>query len=330
MSNGLSTRPVGKIRIYACGGGGVNIGKEYLESGHSADIADIEVCFIDTSDSNLEDRLIDKTWLFDNLDGSGAIRQSNVDAIQKAVPDILRKFPAGEMNIVIFTLSGGTGSTAGPLILKQLLESGHLAMPIVIGSKQSIRSADNTIGSIKTLDSICRSANVPVVMQIGFNKTGAVSDSTVDNEAHLMISSLAVLCSRRNHGLDTADITSLFHFTKSTNAPAQLCRIHVTDNVEDFNKIMRNGALASAYLLRSQNDSTPDIFVPYSTYGTMPSIAQASGSLFFGIENGTMGELHKMVADLQREVESQKKVATPATSFLDSNDDVSKSGLVFQ
>ncbi|QTH80328.1 hypothetical protein PA10_00128 [Pseudomonas phage pPa_SNUABM_DT01] len=318
QNNGLSTRPVGKIRIYGCGGGGVNIGKEYLDQGHSGDIANIEACFIDTSDANLEDRLIDKTWLFDDLDGSGAVRQTNVAAIQKAIPDIIRKFPAADVNIVIFTLAGGTGSVAGPLLLQQLLADGHMAVAIVIGAKHSGRNAENTLATVKTLDAIRHVTGKPVVMHLGINSTNAPTDDGVDREAHLMITSLAMLCSRRNHRLDTADLRSLFDFTKSTSAPAQMCRLHVTDNTEAFNKVMKTGPLAAAYLLRQSTDPVPDLFVPYSTYGTMPAIAQASGSLFFGIESGSMVELHKLVADLQKEVETQKRAATQATNFVDA------------
>ncbi|MNO19229.1 cell division protein FtsZ [compost metagenome] len=329
MSHGLSTRPVGTMKIWGCGGGGVNIAKEYLEEGHSSDIANIDVCFIDTSDSNLEDRLVDKTWLFEGLDGSGAIRQENADAIAKAVPDIVRKFQPAEMNVVVFTLAGGTGSVAGPLILKKLLEEGHMAVGIVIWAQQAIKNAENTIGGVKTLDSISRSTGAPAIVQLGFNKNGQVTDKAVDNEAHLMITSLAMLCSRRNHGLDTADLKSLFNFTKSTKAQAQLCRIHVSDNVEDFTKLMRTGALASAALLKESTDPTPELFVPYSTYGVMPAIAQAKGSLFFGIENGSMAELRKRVSELEKEIADQENAAVEAVAFAGDKDKTSAHGLVW-
>ncbi|MNP89016.1 hypothetical protein D3C85_14120 [compost metagenome] len=329
MSQGLSTRPVGKVRIYGCGGGGVNIGKEYLETGHSADLANIEVCFVDTSDSNLEDRLVDRTWLFTDLDGSGAIRNSNDKTIAKHVPDILRKFAPGDVNIVIFTLAGGTGSVAGPLILKQLLEDGHLAIAVVIGAKQSLRNAENTIASVKTLDHIAKVSQKPVVMHLGFNASRSVSDADVDREAHGLISALSVLCSRRNHGLDTADLRSFFDFTQSTVAVSQMALIHVTDNVEYFDKTMANCGLSAAYLLREKNDEVPGTFVPYSTYGIMPNIAQFNSSLFFGIENGTLSTFREHVQQLQKEIDMQKRTTSEVVGFLGNNDQISDTGMVF-
>lgn len=328
MNNGLSTRPVGTIRVFACGGGGINIGKEYLSfhEGHSADIANFELACIDTSDSNLDDRLIEKTWLFNDLDGSGKIRNSNDKTIAKAVPDILRKFKPADLNIVIFTASGGTGSVAGPLILKQLLEDGHVAVGVVTGSYESIKTAENTIGTMKTLDAISRAVNKPVVIQFGMNRPD-VPRSAVDKEAHLMIASLAMLCSRRNHGLDTADIKSFIFFNQSTDVPAQLARIHVYDTIKGFEAKLKD-PISVAYLKRDQDDPQPNVFAPYSCDGFMPSVAQAGTSLFFGIENHSFGDIRTELEGLKKEMEMQRKTRQQAVTFAADEDEVSDTGLI--
>lgn len=328
MSQILSTRPVGKMKVWGCGGGGVNIAKDYLDFPSSPSSAEVDVCFIDTSDSNLEDRLVEKAWLFDGLDGSGGIRKENAEAIAKAVPDIVRKFQPAEMNVVVFTLAGGTGSVVGPLILKKLLEDGHMAIGVVVWAQQAIRNAENTIGGVKTLDSISRTCGFPGIINLGFNGPGLMVDPKVDEEAHLMITTMAALCSRRNHGLDTADLKSLFNFTKSTKAVAQLCRIHVTDNHEDFAKVMRSGPLAAAYLLGDMTDPTPEMFLPYSPYGVLPTTSEKPGSLFFGIENGSMGELRKRITELERQISEQENSAVEAVDFAGDSETTS-SGLVF-
>jgi len=329
MSQGLSTRPVGTIRVYACGGGGINIGKEYLSfhEGHSADIANFEVAFIDTSDSNLDDRLVENTWLFKDLDGSGKIRNSNDKIIAKAVPDILRKFKPADLNIVIFTASGGTGSVAGPLLVKQLLEDGHTTVGIVTGSYESIKTAENTIGTMKTLDAISRAVDKPVVIQFGMNRP-TVPRSAIDKEAHLMIASLAMLCSRRNHGLDTADIKSFFQFNRSTDVAAQLARIHVFDTIKGFESDMKD-PISVAYLKRDQDDLQPTVFAPYSCDGFMPAVAQANTSLFFGIENHSFGEIRSELESLKKEMEMQRKTRQQAVSFAGDNDQESETGLIF-
>jgi hypothetical protein len=329
MSQGLSTRPVGTIRIFACGGGGINLGKEYLSfhEGHSADIANFQLACIDTSDSNLDDRLLENTWLFTDLDGSGKIRNSNDKTIAKAVPDILRKFKPADLNIVIFTASGGTGSVAGPLIMKQLLEDGHVTVGVVTGSYESIKTAENTIGTMKTLDAISRAVDKPVVIQFGMNRPD-VPRSAIDKEAHLMIASLAMLCSRRNHGLDTADIKSFVFFNKSTDVPAQLSRIHVYDTIKGFESNMKD-PISAAYLKRDQDDLQPSIFVPYSCDGFMPAVAQSNTSLFFGIENTSFSEIRTELESLKKEMEMQRKTRASAVTFAGDNDEASDTGLIF-
>lgn len=328
MSQTLSTRPVGTIRLYSCGGGGVNIGRDYLTPGHSADIADFKPCFIDTSDSNLSDDLIEHTWLFQDLDGSGKIRNSNDKAIAKAVPDILRKFQPADLNIVVFTASGGTGSVAGTLILKQLLEDGHQAVGIVTGSHESIRSAENTIATIKGLDAIAKRTDVPVVVHFGMNRQD-IPRSTIDREAHLIINGLAILCSRRNHGLDTADIASFLRFNRPTDVPACLARLHLFDTIEQFESQLAE-PIAAAYLKREQDDLEPNVFVPYSCEGFMPAVAQTSKSLFFGIENKSFTEVAKELDALKKEMEMQRKTRSQAVSFFNSEEDeTSDTGLIF-
>lgn len=327
MSNGLSSRPVGKVRLYSCGGGGINLGKEYIEKGHSADIADLQVAFIDTSDSNLDDRLVDNCWLFKDLDGSGKIRNSNDKVIAKAVPDILRKFAPGDLNIVIFTASGGTGSVVGPLILKQLLEDGHSAIGVVTGSHESIKTAENTIGTMKTLDAIARMTDKPVIIHFGMNEVNTPR-SQVDLEAHLIIRAMTVLCSRRNHGLDTADITSFLKFNKSTDVGACLARLHVAGDIEEFEEAVKD-PIAAAYLKRNQDDPQPSVFVPYSCDGFMPPIVQATTSYFFGIENRSFGEVIKQLDGLKKEMDMQRTTRAQNVSFLSGDEEVSDTGLLF-
>lgn len=320
MSTGLSTRPKGQIHIYACGGGGINIGKEYHADGHSGDIADFKVTYIDTSDSNMEDRMMTNAWLFDDLDGSGKIRESNASEIAKVVPDILNKFTPGDLNVVVFTASGGTGSVAGPLIMRQLLQRNCLTMGIVIGSHENDKTCLNTYGSLKTLDKFAKDTGKPVVIQYNTNEPGTPR-STVDREAHLMITALAMLASRRNHGLDTADLVSFFQFNKSTPVPACLARIHLFDDTEQFDKQMKD-PISAAYLKRDHDDPQPLAHVPYSCDGFMPDYAQTGNSLFFGIENASFNHVISDMAQKVDDIEKRKKTRGGIATFVDEQDNV--------
>jgi len=333
-STGLSTRPVGTVRLFACGGGGINIGKDYISEGHSADIANIEVAFLDTSDSNLADRLIEHTFLFtnpnDKTDGSGKIKSANAELIIRSLPEVLRKFPAGDMNIVVYTASGGTGNVAGVSLHRMLLEAGHSVVSIVIGSAESERTAQNTIGTLTSLAHVANDLQKPVIFHFGMNsQDGSVPRSAIDKEAHLMITALAILCSRRNHGLDTADVTSFLQYNSPRpEIKPSLARIHVLDDHKLFDQQIED-PIAVAYLKRDADDPQPLSFAPYLCDGILPNIAQTSNkSLFFGIETKTLFKVHTDLETLRKELASRAKARVDGPVFGSASDKIGIGGLV--
>lgn len=332
MSQVLSTRPIGTVSVYGCGGGGVNIAKEYVTDGHTGDIAKIDVAFLDTSDSNLADDLVDKAFLFRNpngdTDGSGKIKAANAELIERSIPEVLRKFPAKDLNIIVTTASGGTGNVAAYHLLRNLIEAGQKAVIVLIGSAENEKTAKNTIGTLASLQNVVNEFQKPVIFHWGFNEAGAPR-SAVDKEAHLIITSLCVLASRRNHGLDTADLNSLFNYTlpRPDIAPA-LARIRVFDTAAEFDKTI-DEPIAAAYLKRSADDPQPKAFAPYSCDGFLPDqVLTNHEGLFFGIESKS---LHKISADMEsirKDLESREQTRTAAPVFGAGRSTATASGLV--
>lgn len=99
----------GAVRIYCAGGAGINIGKKY--GGNLPErigSAKLMTCYIDTSRTNLHDVPDpENVFVLPELDGSGKVRKENHEAISQMIPRILKDYPAGDFNIVIFSASGG-------------------------------------------------------------------------------------------------------------------------------------------------------------------------------------------------------------------------------
>jgi hypothetical protein len=329
----LSTRPVGTVRIFGCGGGGINIAKQYIEEGMSADIAKISACFLDTSDSNLEDLLIDSTFLYTDpssiVDGSGKVKSLNADLIEAKTPEALRKFPALETNIIVYTASGGTGNVIGYHLHRQLLKAGQKVFSIIMGSAESERTAKNTIGTLASMGNIVDELNKPVIFHWGMTKKG-VSRAAVDKEAHLMITALCILGSRRIHGFDHADLNSFCNYTlpRPDIKPA-LARIRVYDNAASFDAEIKK-PIAVAYLKRDPDDEQPEAFAPYLCEGVLPNTAQTTGkALFFGIETESLHVLNKELAEVRTTLASLEEAREAAPVWKVETDKVSKSGLVY-
>lgn len=330
----LTTRPVGKVAIYACGGGGINISREFDGVPVVADIAKIRVTYLDTSDSNLVDGLGEKTFLFedpdapaaDEVDGSGKVKALNADLIEAQCPLALRKFPGQDLNILVYTASGGTGNVIAYNLHKLLLEEGKQVVAVIIGSTENERTAKNTIGTIGSLSDLAVELGKPVIFHWGLNKKGTPR-AAVDKEASLMITGLCILASRRNHGLDKADLSSFFNYTIPRPAiKPSLARIHLFDDAEKFD-IDLPDAISGAFLTRSAEEVQPSNFVPYSCDGFLPDVAQINGGLFFGIETKTLFALKKDLNALRDELLKLEQTRTDVPSLGDATAKKSKSGV---
>ena len=334
VNEALSTRPIGQVAIYACGGGGINNARLFDGTPIVADVAKIRVTYLDTSDSNLVDGLGDRTFLFEDpnassdneIDGSGKVKALNAELIEDQVPSALRKFPGLDLNIIVYTASGGTGNVAGYNLHKLLLEEGKQVVSIIVGSTENERTAKNTIGTISSLSDLSIDLGKPVIIHWSLNKKG-VPRSVVDKEVELMITGLCILASRRNHGLDRADLASLFNYClPKPDIKPSLARIHLFNEAKAFDAEMSE-AIAGAYLTRTADDVQPEVFVPYSCDGFLPDVAQIKGGLFFGIETKSLFALKKDLNAIREELLKLEKTRTEAPVLGDPGAKKSKSGV---
>lgn len=307
----LSTREIGTVAIWGCGGGGLNIAKKFDNEPVDADVAKLDVRYLDTSDANLTDSQVARAFLFksiegDALDGSGMVKSTNAEAIERATPEVLRKFPAAYAHIVVSTASGGTGNVAAYYLTKALLEAGQKVFVVIIGSTENERTVKNTIGSIANLEDLSDELGKNIIFHWGLNKKG-VPRAGVDKEAELIITALAILCSRRNFGFDTADLNSFINYNiPRPDIKPGLSRIHVYDDAAKFDEEMKN-VISAVYLTRGPEELLPSVFAPVSKDAVLPTTVQKN-NLFFGIENQSLHALQKDLATLQADLESAEKM----------------------
>lgn len=212
-----------KVVVYACGGFGINIGhmveaqaKLKVGKGDDTKFAEIVVHYIDTSESNTKFRQIDKNvYLYDHLDGSGSDRTKNKDSISDSILDILIKHPPGDLNIVVNSTSGGSGSVIGPMLMGQLLETGKLAIAMATQSAATLKQLKNTVSVLATYESIAsrKKKVLPLLLcdneQDGENNVNA----TVTNAVVM----LSILFSGHIERMDSADLEHWVNFDRVTS-----------------------------------------------------------------------------------------------------------------
>ena len=246
----LQQKPVGKMRIWGCGGCGVNLAARFYQQPPQEHFADLTVCMVDTSRSNLNsvgEIAEQDTYLIGagEKDGAGKVRKDIHPQVVEALPEIMGKFNDCDFHVVLFSASGGSGSVIGALVLAELVKRGKAAVGIVVGSHESTLTATNTVRTIQGLDNLARTTiGLPIVVAFHNNHENTHKNQ-VDEAIAAQISELAILVSRQHHGLDTSDIVSWLRFDRTTTVPAQLALFDICDSTETVGQIPYPISIAS-------------------------------------------------------------------------------------
>ncbi len=268
----------GKIRLFACGGFGINIGSFFDKQDlNTPGYSQIHPAYIDTSRSNLNKAGLsqENTFILEDRDGSGSKRTENYGDISKNVRNLLQKFSPLDFNIVAFSAGGGSGSVFGPLIVSELLSRKLPVIAIVVGGDESTIRAHNTLKTLKSLEGIAQKTQLPVVMYYRQNDATA-RRSDIDADCHAVIACLSLLNSKQNDELDSKDIQNWVQFTETTSAGPRLARLMVVDNL-GADEVADPIAIAS--LLGSPDDPSYKTVPEYSTVGYPMHLSKAAADV---------------------------------------------------
>lgn len=326
--NQQDNAPIGVLRLYGAGGAGTNI----IGSWHSLDdqsdtgTAKVKIAYADTSRSNLPETIDDsKIFLLAEKDGSGGVRRENHVDISRNVPGLLQKHPPGDVNVVAFSASGGSGSVFGPLIVKELIKNGAPVVAIVIGSEESAIRRANTLNTLKSLDNIARTSNVPVVVYYAHNAPN-IKRSQVDIQCRYVLASLAILASRKNRELDSADVAHWLNFPKVTSVEPQLSLLHVYNDAVDVDGASQPISIAS--LLKDADEPTYTVMPEYSTTGYPREKISNFTQLHFVITIDGVRVIDKMLNERLNDANKQAGARVKQDSIVKSSDQVTDDGLV--
>ena len=323
----------GKVTLYCCGGGGTNIGSHFANSEKgSPSAADITTAFFDTSRSNMGSHIPEEQCYFlKGADGSGKLRSANYAEILEAMPEFLSKHKPGDVNIVVFTASGGTGSVAGPLLVDSLLERKLNVIALVVGSEESSAAVINTFNTLTGLEANARDRGVNLPLAYVHHSAGR-KRSDVDSEAYGMIGAVSVAASRRNDEFDTKDMEMWIDHLSFTKVEPGLNRLFFYSDPNEIDK-HEDGILSMIGILKNPDRPQPTRFIPAAWYGynDLTAISENVSDIFLVLTKRTLPELVAQFRKLKAEVEEQHVILEKVTdSFADANAGVKlqKGGLV--
>lgn len=319
----MSEQVSGKMTIYACGGGGINICKVFAKSPKgNSDTADIETVFIDTSRANLSNDIEqNQLFLLPDADGSGMLRTQNLkDLVQYADPVLAKRPPEG-LSVVVFTAMGGTGSVMGSVLVNKLMAAGKDVVAVVVGGDDSGISAKNTFDTLKGLENcvkqIGRTLAVAYVHQTFGDKR---SDS--DHKAQLIIAGLSKVASRKNRELDTMDVSNWLlpeRFHPELGPVLALMNIHFDHTEIDA---METTPLAMLSLCKDVDDPKPTAPIRVSKYGYYNSHTEDTTNMHLTIGTGEVAGVLKRLLKAHEDYERTMSVTKAGPSMSADSDTV--------
>lgn len=323
--NPTNTNPT--VRIYACGGAGINIANSLSGISSPALFAPFNICYIDSSRSNIANRKIeeDSLFLFDGLDGSGKKRSENAKAIAAATPAILQQFQAADLNIVIHSTSGGTGSVAGPCIVGELKANGKDVIVLMVGDDASTIEASNSFKTFETYDAIAKLHKSSVVLDYYPNNVGGRHKS--DKDVIYTACALLALYGGHHAELDSKDLNSWLSYATTTVDVPTIATLSIISDEAPIHKLDK---VVSVITLATPTMNTRiDLPIQYQTVGYVPSSMLLSENNNAGIIGDSpmhyvlsFDALKTQYADLRKKVEENEAALRAITK---SNTDFSGS-----
>lgn len=325
-------QPKGKVRLYAAGGCGMNIGaalEEFRDKTEAA-FAALDIVYVDTSKSNMRPEIDAKNcYLLEDIDGSGKVRSENHQVISTHVRAILQRFQPADLNIVMHSSAGGSGSVIGPLLVSELLESGVPTIVVTIGSADTVLDAQNTLKTLKSYEAIARMRQAPVIMTYIQNST-ALSRDDADTHATSTIMALCVLFSRQNHELDSKDLFNFLRYDRVTSFPVQLASLTLIEGSQQVGNL--GNIITVASLVKPQSPSALPEMPEVQYVGYLPADASnkilANAPLHFITSDGILPEAAARLNKLLTDQSKAQAARVSKASILSTSDQSTGTGLV--
>lgn len=281
------------INIYACGGNGVNIGKLIKDM-------DVNIVYVDTSLSNLKSVNSPNIFLVETMDGAGKNRAIAYDGFKDVSEDVLLKFkPSEQLNIVISSLSGGSGSVLAPLVTKELLSRGHSVIVIGVESRHSVIELKNTVKTLKSFKSISDNAKKPVSLYYVENN----NRTDADRQAIHFINLLSLLTDKKvTEEFDNSDLKSFLYFDKVTDNDPTTAILEVGHN--DKSLVDKGTSIVGTILVTKDKAS--------AIQGTTPEylatcVVSDSGYTNEDIRlNSVLGKLSLIIDTLEKDIQQHQ------------------------
>lgn len=231
----VPVRPSTNISVNVIGCGGC--GKRRAAEMRSKQLYNINFMAVDTADGDISKLDIDTYIVKGSGSGSGQHKATNIDAIVKSVNSELfdntrsKSITPADINIVIFSLSGGSGSLIGPMIIKELKRRGKVAIAVCVSDTVSELSTKNSYKTLLSLEHMVSSEQMYLPIMVFSNHVGRPKADIIINDR---LHTLFKIITTKADDLDKNDKINFFKPDVLIDAPPKLASMRVFQHTDDY------------------------------------------------------------------------------------------------
>lgn len=299
------------MTIYFVGGTGMNIGAQFAKwnGKENPGFTTLKTVYADTSDRNKTEEIPDASFYTimnvegtEALKGGGKVRKTNAEAIERAADEILANFQPSDINIVVHSAGGGSGSVIGPVIAREITDRGGLVIPLVVETIGSSTELENDLNTLATYQNFVEMLEKPFNIFYRANSAEKPREE-VNEEMVTAITILSAMFSGQNRELDQEDCRMFLNYHIPTE---QTPRLGYLDLFAGKIELQKGDFLASLLTLTEDGVSYDSpIMTDYHATGYINSMAVKTmksrpmplqAAIIFGRISGLETALKKKIA----------------------------------
>lgn len=283
------------VLVVGCGGFGTNVTLAAVEQANEHQLVNMDYLLVDGSDSNVRelDLTEDNFWKVPHVDGQGKKRGKGAAAYVNFVSENIHRMPEADMYVIVYSLTGGSGSVLGPEINRQLMLDGRNTVNVVLSTDDSKEDVKNAFNTLTGLANNVRMLERPIHFMIEESSSG--TRSQVDEAVIGNILSAATICGIPHHGLDSTDINSWLDYQQHDVTPA-LTMIERFDDSASLEKL--SGSVITILSLLETSDSVvPKTGAVFNTDG----VGKVDKDIHFVTTTKNMENLSRKITESHNE-----------------------------
>jgi len=255
--------------------------------------------------SNMSPALFDTGFLEQEKRGSGKDRSTNNARIAAALPMLFKNAPPSRFNILVCSVTGGSGNMFAYHLAKQLLEHPGLGVMLcLMGNDSDIAQATSCLKVLKTFDNLASQSGRHIGATWVYNdpaRTEVETDQIWQKQIYLLAEVFGRPCGR----LDSEDRQNFLDHGKFSGHEPALGRI--VPKSADFDLVVEGQEVTSAAsvitLFPEGGQCVTPVHTTYHATGTTDSLAQHGMVHLLNLYGG----FDSVYANCERKLQDQQR-----------------------